>query len=188
MANEKLSKLEAELYATQQKLKAAENDEKYYARQLQQLTRAERTHRLCTRAGILETFLREPTLLTDDDVMELLQFIFHSEAAQKKLELLIEQRRKTSENGNKLKPLTKDKGATIHHLKWCVASVLPKAHCMEQIISVWLCPTPIIQGEATLPLRWLCQLPLCGLAPPMNVLQIIHDNKVAMDRLNIVPL
>jgi len=98
MANEKLSKLEAELYSTQQKLKAAENDEKYYARQLQQLTRAERTHRLCTRAGMLETFLREPTLLTDDDVMELLQFIFHSEAAQKKLELLIEKRRKTSDN------------------------------------------------------------------------------------------
>ena len=46
MANEKLSKLEAELYSTQQKLKAAENDEKYYARQLQQLTRAESTSAL----------------------------------------------------------------------------------------------------------------------------------------------
>ena len=99
MASENLSKLEAELYATQQKLKAAENDEKYYARQMQQLTRSERTHRLCTRAGMLETFLQEPTLLTDDDVMELLQFIFHSEATQKKLELLIAERRKAIDNG-----------------------------------------------------------------------------------------
>lgn len=96
MANKELSKLEEELYVAKQKLKAAENDEKYYARQMQQLTRNERTHRLCTRAGMLETFLQEPNLLTDDDVMELLQFIFHSETVQKKLELLIEKRGKTS--------------------------------------------------------------------------------------------
>ena len=61
------------------------------------LTRSERTHRLCTRAGMLETFLREPTLLTDDDVMELLRFIFHGEAVQKKLDMLIESRKKTLE-------------------------------------------------------------------------------------------
>ena len=61
--------------------------------ELKRLTRGERTHRLCTRAGMLETFLREPTVLTDDDdVMELLTFIFHSEAVQKKLNLLIENR------------------------------------------------------------------------------------------------
>ena len=57
------------------------------------LTRSERTHRLCTRAGMLETFLREPTILTDDDVMELLTFIFHSEAVQRKLDLLIKNRK-----------------------------------------------------------------------------------------------
>mgnify|MGYP000335089728 FL=1 len=57
--------------------------------ELKRLTRSERTHRLCTRAGMLETFLKEPTTLTDDDVMELLTFIFHSEAIQKKLDLLI---------------------------------------------------------------------------------------------------
>lgn len=99
MPNDKLTNLEAELYATEQKLKAAENDEKYYLREIQNLTRKERTHRLCTRAGMLEAFLKEPTLLTDDDVMELLQFIFHSEASQKKLELLIEERRKKIESG-----------------------------------------------------------------------------------------
>ena len=38
---------------------------------------------------------RQPTLLTDDDVMDLLTFLFHGEAAQKKLDTLIEERRKT---------------------------------------------------------------------------------------------
>ena len=46
---------------------------------------------------MLEKFLREPTLLTDDDVMELLTFIFQSEVVQKKLNLLIESRRETQE-------------------------------------------------------------------------------------------
>lgn len=65
--------------------------------ELKRLTRSERTHRLCTRAGMLESFLKEPTVLTDEDVMELLAFIFQSEAVQKKLNLLIESRRKTQE-------------------------------------------------------------------------------------------
>lgn len=65
--------------------------------ELKRLTRSERTHRLCTRAGMLESFLKEPTVLTDEDVMELLAFIFQSEAVQKKLNLLIEIRREMQE-------------------------------------------------------------------------------------------
>ena len=41
--------------------------------------------------------MKEPTVLTDDDVMELLTFIFQSEAVQKKLNRLIESRRETQE-------------------------------------------------------------------------------------------
>lgn len=41
--------------------------------------------------------MKEPTVLTDEDVMELLTFIFQSEAIQKKLNLLIESRRETQE-------------------------------------------------------------------------------------------
>ena len=51
-----------------------------------------------TRAGMLETFLREPTVLTDDDVMELLTFVFHGEAVQKKLNMLIEKRKETGQS------------------------------------------------------------------------------------------
>ena len=93
MSNEKLEKLKHDQYVTEKKLTAAKHREKQLESELKRLTRSERTHRLCTRAGMLEAFLREPTLLTDDDVMELLTFIFQSEAVQKKLNMLIESRK-----------------------------------------------------------------------------------------------
>lgn len=83
----KLQKLKYEQYIAERKLTAAKHREKRLGSKMKQLTRSERTHRLRTRAGMLETFLREPTVLTDDDVIELLTFIFHSEAVQKKLSL-----------------------------------------------------------------------------------------------------
>ena len=97
MPNEQLVKLKQQKYVAEKKLTAAKHREKRLQHELKQLTRSERTHRLCTRAGMLETFLKEPTLLTDEDVMELLTFIFQSEVVQKKLNLLIESRRETQE-------------------------------------------------------------------------------------------
>ncbi|MBQ3194382.1 MAG: DUF3847 domain-containing protein [Oscillospiraceae bacterium] len=97
MPNEQLEKLKHQKYVGEKKLTAAKHREKQLQHELKRLTRSERTHRLCTRAGMLETFLREPTVLTDDDVMELLTFIFHSEAVQKKLNLLIENRKERSQ-------------------------------------------------------------------------------------------
>ena len=95
LPNEQLEKLKHQKYVAEKKLTAAKHKEERLQHELKRLTRSERTHRLCTRAGMLETFLREPTILTDDDVMKLLTFIFHSEAVQKKLDLLIESRKKT---------------------------------------------------------------------------------------------
>ena len=93
MPNEQLEKLKQQKYVAEKRLTAARHREKQLQHELKRLTRSERTHRLCTRAGMLETFLREPTVLTDDDVMELLSFIFHSEAVKKKLNMLIEKRK-----------------------------------------------------------------------------------------------
>ena len=99
--NKKLERLNHQKTAVEKKLTAAQHREKQLEHERKRLTRSERTHRLCTRAGMLETFLREPTILTDDDVMELLTFIFHSEAVQKKLELLIENRKNVEQpNGS----------------------------------------------------------------------------------------
>ena len=75
MPNEQLEKLKQQKYVAEKKLIAAKHKEKRLESELKRLTRSERTHRLCTRAGMLETFLREPTILTDDDVMELLTFM-----------------------------------------------------------------------------------------------------------------
>lgn len=97
MPNEQLKKLKQQKYVAEKKLTAAKHKEKRLQSELKRLTRSERTHRLCTRAGMLETFLKEPTVLTDEDVMELLTFIFQSEAVHKKLNLLIESRRETQE-------------------------------------------------------------------------------------------
>ena len=97
LANEQLEKLKQQKYVAEKKLTAAKHKEKRLESEIKRLTRSERTHRLCTRAGMLETFLREPTVLTDDDVMELLTFIFHSEAVQKKLNMLLEKRKETGQ-------------------------------------------------------------------------------------------
>ena len=97
LPNEQLEKLKQQKYGAEKKLTAAKHKEKRLKSEIKRLTRSERTHRLCTRAGMLETFLREPTVLTDDDVMELLSFIFHSEAVQKKLNMLIENRKESEQ-------------------------------------------------------------------------------------------
>ena len=86
----KLEKLNRELEKSEKKLRKAINDEKVLQHQLKQLTRKERTHRLCTRGGMLESFLQEPERLTDDDVMLLLKLIFYRQDTQELLKKLLE--------------------------------------------------------------------------------------------------
>lgn len=86
----KLEKLNRELEKSEKKLQKALNDEKALQHQLKKLTRSERTHRLCTRGGMLETFLQEPERLTDDDVMALLKAIFRKPDVQEMLKKLLE--------------------------------------------------------------------------------------------------
>ena len=86
----KLEKLNRELEKSEKKLRKAINDEKALQHQLKQLTRKERTHRICTRGGMLESFLQEPERLTDDDVMLLLTLIFHRQDTQELLKKLLE--------------------------------------------------------------------------------------------------
>ena len=148
MPNEKLEKLKHEQYVAERKLTAAKHKEKRLESEIKRLTRSERTHRLCTRAGMLETFLREPTVLTDDDVMELLTFIFHSEAVQKKLNMLIENRKETEQ------PKDGD-------------CVLPKAPCRELDD---FRKSPLLQssrGSYTSPALSCDSYPFVDL-PPMN--------------------
>ena len=90
----KLEKLNWELEKSEKKLRKAINDEKALQYQLKQLTRKERTHRLCTRGGMLESFLQEPERLTDDDdIMLLLKLIFHRQDTQELLKKLLERKK-----------------------------------------------------------------------------------------------
>ena len=88
--NEKLEKLNRELAQGEARLRRAQHEEKILEHQMKQLTRKERTHRLCTRGGMLESFLQEPERLTDDDVMLLLKLIFHRQDTQELLKKLLE--------------------------------------------------------------------------------------------------
>ena len=52
--------------------------------------RKERTHRLCTRGGMLESFLRDPNALTNDQVMNLLRVCFRQNPVQETLNRMLE--------------------------------------------------------------------------------------------------
>lgn len=60
----KLEKLNRELEKSEKKLRKAINDEKALQHQLKQLTRKERTHRLCTRGGM------ERLIASIDDILK----------------------------------------------------------------------------------------------------------------------
>ena len=55
--NEKLEKLNRQLAQGEARLRRAQHEEKRLEHQMKQLTRKERTHRLCTRGAMLESFL-----------------------------------------------------------------------------------------------------------------------------------
>ena len=97
MTDKELERLDHRIYVMERKLNAEKHKVKQIERERTMLTRKERTHRLCVRAGMLEKYLQEPTLLTDEDVEELLAFIFDDVSVQKRLSLLIEKRKKNAD-------------------------------------------------------------------------------------------
>lgn len=78
--------LQAELEKAERKKKYYEQQEKILTRKvIPKLTRAERTNRLCTRAGMLESFLVHPELLSNDQVMDLLKIAFRQKEVKEAL-------------------------------------------------------------------------------------------------------
>ena len=78
MSQPKLNRdyLRKEKARAEQQLRCCKHREKILERRLSELTRRERVHRLCTRAGMLESFLICPGELTNYQVMELLKISF----------------------------------------------------------------------------------------------------------------
>ena len=93
MKNPRIERLNKEHRAAEIRL----TREKQQLAEAKQLTRKARTRLLCTRGGMLESFLQAPNILTDDDVMDLLTFIFRQPDVRKNLRLIIEDRKKTIE-------------------------------------------------------------------------------------------
>ena len=73
---ETLDELQTEVERAEKELHYLVNRQKIQEKQAKELTRKARTRRLCTRAGMLESFLERPEDLTDDQVMELLAIAF----------------------------------------------------------------------------------------------------------------
>ena len=84
------AELEAEIEKAERKARYYEQQEKILTRKvIPKLTRAERTNRLCTRAGMLESFLVHPELLTNDQVMDLLRIAFRQKEVKDALEEML---------------------------------------------------------------------------------------------------
>ena len=80
----------------EQRIAAAEGKEKHYSDQMkilrreqEQLERKKRNHRIFTRGAMLESFLRKPLLLTDEQVFQLLKTAFNVPAVQAEEAVLI---------------------------------------------------------------------------------------------------
>lgn len=85
-----LEQISVEIEKSEKERRYYEQQEKILTRKVMpQLTRAARTNRLCTRAGMLESFLEKPELLSNDQVMELLKIAFRQKTVQEALQAML---------------------------------------------------------------------------------------------------
>ena len=88
--SEQLDEMNKTIQIASDRIRYYKQQDKMLKSEIKRLTRNERTHRFCTRGGMVERFIGEPEKLSDDQVMELLTVAFHqpevSELLQKMLE------------------------------------------------------------------------------------------------------
>lgn len=89
--NPETEKLKEEKRRNEAKLRQLKHEQKALEAEEKGLRRKERNHRIFTRGGMLEAFLQEPLLLTDDQVYALLKFIFHQPEIDRILKQMIEE-------------------------------------------------------------------------------------------------
>ncbi len=82
-----------ELETIRKNIKICENQEKILLKEQKELERKERSHRLIVRGALLEKHLKEPLIITDDDVTKLLEFIFKQEPVEELLNKLLDYRK-----------------------------------------------------------------------------------------------
>lgn len=84
--NDKLEKLNQEIEKGEKKLRRLKHEEKILQNRAKQLTRNERTHRLCTRGAELERYLPHPELLPEKQVKLFLKLLFHRDSTRQLIE------------------------------------------------------------------------------------------------------
>lgn len=92
--NEKLEKLNQEIEKTEAKLRRAQHREKMLEHQIKTLNRKERTHRLCTRGAMLESYLPHPEAISDGQVNTFLKILFHGSNTRQLMEKFFADREK----------------------------------------------------------------------------------------------
>lgn len=87
---ERLEKINQDIVKTESRLKRAEQEEKILQHKLKTLNRKERTHRLCTRGAMLESYLPQSEILTDEQIGKILNIIFNKNDIKQILNKLLE--------------------------------------------------------------------------------------------------
>ena len=92
--NKEIEKLKEEKCRNEAKIRQVSHEIKALEAEEKSLLRKQRNHRIFTRGGMLEAFLQEPLLLTDDQVYSLLKVIFHRPEVDRILKRMIEDARR----------------------------------------------------------------------------------------------
>ena len=69
--------IQEKIRLSEEKIQKLKQDQKILARKHSEQLRKERTHRLCTIGGMLESFLKEPKSFSNDEVYDLLKLAFN---------------------------------------------------------------------------------------------------------------
>ena len=69
--------IQEKIRLSEEKIRKLKQDQKILARKHSEQLRKERTHRLCTIGGMLESFLKEPESFSSDEVYDLLKLAFN---------------------------------------------------------------------------------------------------------------
>jgi len=93
----KLKKINQDIEKAENRLRRAEQEEKILQNRLKTLNRKERTHRLCTRGAMLESYLPQPEILTDEQVNMVLKILFNSNSINQILDKIFLENQSKSE-------------------------------------------------------------------------------------------
>ena len=86
---EQLDRLDSQIRSAQAELHRLDQQQKIMDKEAALLRRRQRNHRLITRGGMLESYLRCPGQLDDAQVMNLLRLAFEQPAVRQLLESLL---------------------------------------------------------------------------------------------------